>query len=79
MSFLAGLAHEFRSECTQGECLLDSFACLLGEVSVRMRCGHDCRIGHFIGAGPSSVDSTGTGGSTGGDLPALTGCAHGSD
>ena len=58
MSFLAGLAHEFRSECTQGKCLLDSFASLFGEMGVRMHGGHVCRKGHFGGAEPSTLDPT---------------------
>jgi hypothetical protein len=58
MSFLAGLAHEFRSECTQGECLLDSLASLFGEMGVRMHGGHVCRIGHFRGAEPCNIGPT---------------------
>ncbi len=46
-SYLAGLTREFRSKCTQGESLLNSFACLLSEGNVRMHHGHCSRIGHF--------------------------------
>lgn len=57
-SFFARLAREFRSKYAQGECLLDPFASLLCEVSVRMRGSHVCRIGHFGGAEPSTIGPT---------------------